>query len=209
MRTESLFLLINFFSVTLDAFTVTPTQLSHVRSMRMTYQVANLRIPFLQGNSEEVAVLDAPTESTIETRKTDVDNEALHSTNTTPLVLEQEQQLEPSKELSETEKLLKQVKESGIAGVISYALWELGFWAVSIPVVLFGYYEVTGHWPDLSDKADLAKLSAEAFAFVNFARFAVPLRIGLALSTTPWIQANIVDRFMKDSGNESDVETNE
>ena len=37
---------------------------------------------------------------------------------------------------------------------------------------------------------------AEAFAFVNFARFAVPLRIGLALSTTPWIQTNILDRFL-------------
>ena len=76
--------------------------------------------------------------------------------------------------------------------------------------------EVTGHWPDLSDKDDIAKLTAEAFAFVNFARFAVPLRIGkqlrangyvflttdnfdalgLALSTTPWIQENIVDRFL-------------
>jgi hypothetical protein len=105
--------------------------------------------------------------------------------------------VEPTKELSETQKLMTQVKEAGVAGVISYALWELGFWAVSVPVVLFGYYEVTGHWPDLSDKSDAAKLSAEAFAFVNFARFAVPLRIGLALSTTPWIQANIVDRYLK------------
>lgn len=104
-------------------------------------------------------------------------------------------------EMSETEKLLKQVKDAGLAGVISYALWELGFWAVSVPVVLFGYYEVTGHWPDLSDKSDLTKLSAEAFAFVNFARFAVPLRIGLALSTTPWIQSNVVDRFIKKGDN--------
>ena len=43
----------------------------------------------------------------------------------------------------------------------------------------------------------MEKLGAEAFAFVNFARFAVPLRIGLALSTTGWIQNNVVDRFMK------------
>jgi hypothetical protein len=38
-------------------------------------------------------------------------------------------------------------------------------------------------------------LGGEAFAFVNFARFAVPLRIGLALSTTGWIQTNVVDKF--------------
>lgn len=101
-------------------------------------------------------------------------------------------------EQDETKRLLQQVKDAGIAGVISYAAWEIGFWAVSIPVVLAGYYEFTGHWPDLSNSDDIAKLSAEAFAFVNFARFAVPLRIGLALSTTPWIQANIVDRFMKE-----------
>jgi len=52
-----------------------------------------------------------------------------------------------------------------------------------------------GHLPDLTNKEDLEKLGGEAFAFVNFARFAVPLRIGLALSTTGWIQDNVVDKF--------------
>lgn len=51
--------------------------------------------------------------------------------------------------------------------------------------------------PDFSNQDDLAKLGAEAFAFVNVARFAIPLRIGLALSTTPWVQDNIVDKFGK------------
>jgi hypothetical protein len=104
---------------------------------------------------------------------------------------------------TETQKLMRQVKDAGVAGVISYALWELAFWFVSVPVVLFGYYEVTGHWPNLQNSDDLAKLGAEAFAFVNFARFAVPLRIGLALSTTGWIQENVVDRFTKDKNAEA------
>ena len=56
---------------------------------------------------------------------------------------------------------------------------------------------MSGHFPDFSNKDDLAQLGAEAFAFVNVARFAVPLRIGLALGTTPWVQTNIVDRFQK------------
>jgi len=99
--------------------------------------------------------------------------------------------------LSETQNLMAKVKDAGTAGIISYALWELGFWLLSVPVVLFGYFEVMGHWPDLSNAEDTAKLGAEAFAFVNFARFTVPLRIGLALSTTPWIEENIVERFMK------------
>jgi hypothetical protein len=48
-------------------------------------------------------------------------------------------------EENETEKLMRQVKESGVAGVISYAAWELGFWAVSVPVCVFGYRELTGY----------------------------------------------------------------
>lgn len=182
------------------AFTASPFVGNRLNTVRRTNQhvptCAFPRIPFLQRNTEEVAVEDPPTATTTMDKLQIEMNDHSVSTNVAPTNAVEKQQ-EPSKELSETEKLLKQVKEAGLAGVISYALWELGFWAVSVPVVLFGYYEVTGHWPDLSDKADIAKLSAEAFAFVNFARFAVPLRIGLALSTTPWIQSNIVDRFMK------------
>jgi hypothetical protein len=95
-----------------------------------------------------------------------------------------------------TKKLMEQVKDAGIAGVISYALWEFAFWTVSVPVCILAYHEVTGHWPDFSNQEDLKKLGAEAFAFVNVARFAVPLRIGLALSTTPWIEKNIVERLL-------------
>ncbi len=64
------------------------------------------------------------------------------------------------------------------------------------------------HWPDFQNKDDLSKLGAEAFAFVNFARFAVPLRIGLALGTTPWVQENIVDVFLveKESNNKDVVD---
>ena len=115
-------------------------------------------------------------------------------------------------EMSETQKLMQQVKDSGTAGVISYALWELAFWFISVPVCVVGYQQVTGHWPDISNADDQKQLGAEAFAFVNFARFAVPLRIGLALSTTGWIQKNIVDNFMsgdasKDSKEEETLTT--
>merc|ERR1719472_448525 len=91
----------------------------------------------------------------------------------------------------------EQVKDAGVAGSISYIFWEWAFWGVSVPVCIFGYYQVTGHFPDFSNQEDLAKLGAEAFAFVNVARFAIPLRIGLALGTTPWVQSNIVDKFQK------------
>ena len=51
------------------------------------------------------------------------------------------------------------------------------------------YYAASGSWPDLTSSEDQAKVGASVFAFVNVARFAVPLRVGLALSTTPWIAA--------------------
>lgn len=95
-----------------------------------------------------------------------------------------------------TASMLQKVKDAGVAGAISYAAWELAFWGISVPVAAFGFYEVAGHWPDLSSSDDLTKLGTEAFAFVNVARFAVPLRIGLALSTTPWVQTNVVDKFI-------------
>ena len=57
---------------------------------------------------------------------------------------EEEEENETETE-TETEKLLRQVKESGVAGVISYAAWELGFWTVSVPVCVFGYRELTGY----------------------------------------------------------------
>mmetsp|Transcript_24451 Transcript_24451/g.57502 ORF Transcript_24451/g.57502 Transcript_24451/m.57502 type:complete len:156 (-) Transcript_24451:11-478(-) len=40
--------------------------------------------------------------------------------------------------------LMGKIKESGVAGVMSYALWELAFWTVSVPVCVLGYKEVTG-----------------------------------------------------------------
>ena len=96
------------------------------------------------------------------------------------------------------ENLMQKVKDAGSAGIISYIFWEWAFWGVSVPVAISAFYGLQGHFPDFSNQEDLTYLGGEAFAFVNLARFAVPLRIGLALGTTPWVQANIVDRFNKD-----------
>ncbi|KOO23834.1 hypothetical protein Ctob_000765 [Chrysochromulina tobinii] len=108
---------------------------------------------------------------------------------------ESKKEVEPVVE--DSKSMMQKVKDAGVAGIISYIFWEWAFWGVSVPVSLFGFYEVTGHYPDFSNSEDLQKLGAEAFAFVNVARFAVPLRIGLALGTTPWVQENIVNKFQK------------
>ena len=63
--------------------------------------------------------------------------------------------------------LMQKVKDAGVAGAISYAAWELGFWGLSVPVALSAFYGVAGHLPDLSKSDDMQKLGAEAFAFIN------------------------------------------
>jgi len=107
------------------------------------------------------------------------------------LVIEKEE--DPLKE--EKDSLLQKIKDAGVAGFVSYGVVQLVFWAASIPVVLFGFLAVAGHLPDFSNDDDKAKLGAEAFAYVNLVRVTVPAQIGVALSATPWVQSNLIDRF--------------
>jgi hypothetical protein len=114
-------------------------------------------------------------------------------------------------EEGEKENLMEQIKCAGRAGIISYVLWEWVFWIGAGGLAAITYYQATGGWPDLSNPDDQAKVGASAFALVNVARFAVPLRIGLALGTTPWVDENIVKPFLggndDDDGNETDPKT--
>ena len=104
-----------------------------------------------------------------------------------------------SKAVEKTKNLVKQVKDAGKAGAISYALWEALFWGVSIPLGLLAYATVEGRWLDLTDSRDLETFGFACFCYANIARFALPLRIGIALSTAPWVQENILDKFEVDS----------
>ena len=70
-------------------------------------------------------------------------------------------------EPSEAKQLLQRIKDAGVAGAVSYAAWELAFWAASVPVCLVAYYQLTGHWPDFSNQDDMAKLGAEALSLIH------------------------------------------
>lgn len=45
-------------------------------------------------------------------------------------------------EVPEEKNMLQQIKDLGPAGAVSYALWELGFWTLSIPIGEFGFYQM-------------------------------------------------------------------
>jgi hypothetical protein len=89
--------------------------------------------------------------------------------------------------------MMDQIKGAGTAGAVSLFLWELAFWAISIPVAIGTFVQLTGGFPDFNDSEDVAKVGAEAFAFANVARLALPVRIALAVATIPWVQENIVN----------------
>ena len=107
---------------------------------------------------------------------------------------------------SKAKELMKQTKEAGTAGIISFAMVQLGFWSLSLVVALAMYVRINGHPPDLTNSEELAQVAAEALAYVNIARLAAPLRIALALSSTPWIQKHLLDRFRGARKEESDKE---
>lgn len=92
------------------------------------------------------------------------------------------------KELTLTEK----VKNAGISGILAYALTELGFWLISLPSAIFYYHYQTNEWLNFTTSEDKVKVAAFSAAFVSFARLIVPLRLGLALALTPFINKTIV-----------------
>ena len=50
----------------------------------------------------------------------------------------------PKEELQESKQLMVKVKEAGIAGVISYAVWECAFWGASVPVCIITHRGIHG-----------------------------------------------------------------
>jgi len=98
---------------------------------------------------------------------------------------------------AETPNAIDRIKKAGVSGSISYALWELVFWTVSVPAAILSYHQTTGEWLDLSSSEGQAKVLGFSTAFLTFARFVVPVRIGLALATAPWVAKNILPIFGK------------
>mmetsp|Transcript_40210 Transcript_40210/g.94126 ORF Transcript_40210/g.94126 Transcript_40210/m.94126 type:complete len:206 (+) Transcript_40210:44-661(+) len=104
----------------------------------------------------------------------------------------------------EKENMMTKVKAAGVAGLISYALWEFVFWAVSVPAAVIIYQQTTGEWPSFDNPESTAKVSAVIFGFLNFARALVPVRIGLTLATAPLVDKYICKPFNIGGANEEE-----
>lgn len=90
---------------------------------------------------------------------------------------------------------------------MSYAITEGGFWVISIPLAIAAVAATTGALPDFATTEGKAEVGGYSFAFITFARTIVPLRIAFALGLTPWVNENIMSRFKKDDGEDTEDES--
>ena len=88
------------------------------------------------------------------------------------------------------------IKSFGVAGVLSYVLTEVAFWALAIPAAIFSYHETTGAW--LSIETDRVQLIGIAAGFITAVRFFVPLRMGAAFALIPLVQKALDGSKTKD-----------
>ena len=86
-----------------------------------------------------------------------------------------------------------QVKEFGTAGVASYVLVELAFWAIALPAAIAWYRVAEGTWLDFDNPADKAKLLGAGAVFINGVRFFVPFRLAAALALAPVVRRTFFD----------------
>ena len=90
---------------------------------------------------------------------------------------------------------ITKIKNSGKAGLISYALTEGIFWLISIPIAFSFVTITTGTIPDVKTQEGITILGGYSVAFLTLARTIVPIRIAFALAITPWVDNNIISKF--------------
>jgi hypothetical protein len=92
-----------------------------------------------------------------------------------------------------------QVKEFGTAGVASYVLVELAFWAIALPAAIAWYRVAEGTWLDFENPADKAKLLGAGAVFINGVRFFVPFRLAAALALAPVVRRTFFDEAAEEN----------
>lgn len=95
-----------------------------------------------------------------------------------------------------------QIKAAGVSGVASYVITELGFWAISFPIIIASFHASTGEWLNISIDEDRLKILTYSAGFLSIARLAVPLRLGLAVYLQPYVKdwiAAVEDNIPRES----------
>ena len=77
---------------------------------------------------------------------------------------------------------------TGVSGVASYVMTEIGFWTISFPIIIASFHVNTGEWLNIAVDEDRVKILAYSTGFLSIARLAVPLRLALALYLQPTVE---------------------
>ena len=107
-----------------------------------------------------------------------------------------------------TAELRKQIKDAGVAGVISLLAVRVLWLGVSVPLAVFAYYQATGTWPNPFDQAQVAQCIAYGAAYFGMSSALLPIRIALSLGLIPAIDKYLVKPIFgnrKDSDDADDV----
>lgn len=95
---------------------------------------------------------------------------------------------------NDPDSLRKVVRDAGIAGSLSYALVELTFFAVALPIGYFAWHSNTGEWlqPMLLLQPDgvegKARLLGLLLSYIVLLKAFFPVRLGSTLLLTPYAQ---------------------
>jgi hypothetical protein len=54
----------------------------------------------------------------------------------------------------ESRKARELIRTAGISGTIAYAASEVGFWVISLPIMIVSYHSTTGSWLNFADPSD-------------------------------------------------------
>lgn len=137
MKTSSLILLLSALTASAFSPSLPTSQRTQIHTTTSSQFLFNKLRERFQGQAVETVEEEQVEEGAVVT-------EATEFQGMDPQLTTLDDQSAVEEEKSETQKLMDQVKDAGLAGVISYAAWELAFWFISVPVCLVGYREVTG-----------------------------------------------------------------
>ena len=155
----------------------------------------NYQSPFGSARQYEETAVQQQIDSYLEERSQRQIEAYLASMNEASAIYDGAEELQSSQEEEDSKNLMQKIKDSGVAGIIAFAVVQIGFWVGTFPFVVLAFYKVTGHFPDFNNQEDMAFFGGESFAFVNVLRLAAPFRIGFALKLVPWIQEKVIDKF--------------
>eukprot|EP00965_Chrysotila_dentata_P239106 6202898-Pleurochrysis_carterae.AAC.4 len=88
---------------------------------------------------------------------------------------------------------LTTIKDAGLAGIASYFVVEVTFFAIALPIGYVGYYAATGEWLSLLDCLQNGegriRILGLLFSYVVLLKTLFPLRLGSTLLLTPRMRA--------------------